>query len=978
MYPIAVFDLVSFLACVTALIILLRAWKRALERNVKLLLSGLLVFLLSYSSCLFLEWSGITNILEPFEDLVGALVPIWWAVTFYAFFQEMSKHDLQESEKKYRSFLDNAPIGMYTINTKGEFTYGNKKLLEMTGYRVEDWLNRPFHPIVHPEDLGCVLDRIEKRFSGQGTTEPQDIRIFHASGEIRWVKISSESIYETDGNGSRRLVGIQSFVEDVTDRKAAEEALKESEERFRETVELLPNIVCEYDHDGRFIYVNKYGLESLGYTLTDLERGLYAKELFPPEDLKKFGDRFHLLLKGEKIPSTEYRIRARDGSMIDVIATSSPRYKQGQIVGARSSVTPITERKRAEEALRKSEKRYKELSDSLPQIVFETDETGNITFSNRIAFDLFDYTQEDFNKGLNASQMLIPEDRERAAENLQKVIGGEKLGGLEYTALRKDGTTFPIVIHSTPIIHQNKPIGLRGIIMDLTEHKRSERALQQSEERYRSLVENTLDGYFICNIASGKFLFLNQRICELSGYKIEEGLERTVWDVIAPEDHRKIKERIRARLDGENMGSERNTYNAIRKDGSRFRAEVSASLVTFQGEKAIQGVLRDVTDHERLQKQLEQSQRMEAIGTLAGGIAHDFNNLLMGIQGNTSLVLLDLDPHHHHYEKLKNIEEYVQNGGELTRQLLGFSRGGKYEVKVTDLNELLKKSSQMFGRTRKEIVIKTKYQEKIWAVEVDQGQIEQVFLNLYVNAWQAMAGGGNLYLETENIVLDENYIKPFKIAPGKYVKISVTDTGIGMDKSTKERIFDPFFTTKEMGRGTGLGLASAYGIIKNHGGIINVYSEKGYGTTFNIYLPVSEKAVKEETNFLDRTLKGTETILLVDDEDMILKVGQDLLKRLGYLVFTAKSGTEAIAVYQKDQEKTDLIVLDMIMPGLNGGDTFDRLRAINPEIKVLLSSGYSIEGQATEILNRGCNGFIQKPFNLTNLSNKLREILEAK
>jgi two-component system cell cycle sensor histidine kinase/response regulator CckA len=232
---------------------------------------------------------------------------------------------------------------------------------------------------------------------------------------------------------------------------------------------------------------------------------------------------------------------------------------------------------------------------------------------------------------------------------------------------------------------------------------------------------------------------------------------------------------------------------------------------------------------------------MEAIGTLAGGIAHDFNNLLMAIQGRTSIMLMDKDSSHPDFGHLKGIEGYIGSAADLTKQLLGFARGGKYEVKPTDLNELIKKETRMFGRTKKEITIHEKYEDNLWPVEVDRGQIQQVLLNLYVNAWQAMPSGGELYIRTQNVTLDENYLKPHQFEPGRYVQISITDTGIGMDKATRERIFDPFFTTKEIGRGTGLGLASAYGILKNHGGFINVYSEKGHGSTFNIYLPASEK-----------------------------------------------------------------------------------------------------------------------------------------
>jgi CheY-like chemotaxis protein len=366
---------------------------------------------------------------------------------------------------------------------------------------------------------------------------------------------------------------------------------------------------------------------------------------------------------------------------------------------------------------------------------------------------------------------------------------------------------------------------------------------------------------------------------------------------------------------------------------------------------------------------------MESIGTLAGGIAHDFNNILMGIQGNASLMMLKIDSDHPNYEKIKNVEKYVQNGTELTKQLLGFARRGKYLVKATDLNEIIEKSSSLFARTKKEIQVHTNLSEDIWTVEVDRGQIEQVLLNLYVNAWQAMSEGGNLYLMTENITLDQNYVKPYKVDPGKYVKMTISDTGVGIDKDTQGRIFEPFFTTKEMGRGTGLGLASVYGIVKSHGGYISVYSEQNRGTTFTIYLPASEKEAVVEKKVPTKMIKGSGTILLIDDEEMILEVGGEMLTELGYYVIPVMSGKEAIRVFQKDRDRIDLIIMDMIMPGMGGGETFDHLRDLKPDVKVLLSSGYSINGQATKILQRGCDGFIQKPFNMNQLAEKIQKIL---
>jgi len=312
----------------------------------------------------------------------------------------------------------------------------------------------------------------------------------------------------------------------------------------------------------------------------------------------------------------------------------------------------------------------------------------------------------------------------------------------------------------------------------------------------------------------------------------------------------------------------------------------------------------------------------------------------------------------------------------LTRQLLGFAKGVKFDVKTININELMGQVSRMFGRTKKEIVISNHFDDEIMAVDADAGQIEQVFLNLFLNASNAMPNGGTLHLMSTNMNLPLPIVSPYHLKPGGYVMVSVEDNGIGMDENIRQRIFEPFFTTNEMGRGTGLGLASAYGIIKNHNGFIEVESKKGAGATFRIYLPASNSVVEKKAAINEHVIRGPETVLLVDDEEMIIEVGEEILKALGYGVILAKSGEEAVDVYMETQKQIDIVVLDMIMPGMGGGETFDRLVEIDPEVKVLLSSGYSIDGLATDIMDRGCKQFIQKPFDIKELSLKLRAVLD--
>jgi two-component system cell cycle sensor histidine kinase/response regulator CckA len=512
-----------------------------------------------------------------------------------------------------------------------------------------------------------------------------------------------------------------------------------------------------------------------------------------------------------------------------------------------------------------------------------------------------------------------------------------------------------------------KVIGLEDVCKrDITKE------LLASRSHFEAILSNMSEGILELTL-EGKIVYANPVAISLAATP-EEKLLASRFTELFHESHRnKVKDLL-------NSIAERPQPifddSPMRLNGKH----VSLSILPVRNQdNSIIVILNDVTERKKMEARLREVQKMEALGTLAGGIAHDFNNLLMGILGNASLLLLDEDCDDPGYERLKSIEKYVQSGSDLTRQLLGFARGGKYQVKPSNLNDLVKKSSEMFGRTKKEIAIHSKYQERIWTVEVDEGQIEQTLLNLYVNAWQAMPGGGEIYLETQNVVLDRCYVEPYGLEPGNYVKLSVTDTGVGMDEETQQRIFDPFFTTKEMGRGTGLGLASAYGIIRNHGGILNVFSEKGEGTTFEICLPASEKEVIKEKRFDEEVLEGTETILLVDDEDMIIDVGKRMLSRLGYNVLVARSGREAIEIISRTHNlgsSPALVILDMIMPDMCGGETYDHIKAINPDIKVLLSSGYSINSQARAILARGCDGFIQKPFTIKQLSQRSREILD--
>ena len=635
----------------------------------------------------------------------------------------------------------------------------------------------------------------------------------------------------------------------------------------------------------------------------------------------------------------------------------------------------IAERKRAEGALKESEKKYRTQFEQALDAIFIADaETGILIDCNYAAAELVGRTKSEL-VGKHQRSLHPPEEVGGAfsatfKEHLEKKEGLP----LEAQVITKNGDIRDVSIKAN-IFELNGKKVLQGIFRDITDHKRAEEALRESEEKYRRVLEGSPDPIVVYDMA-GKVIYLNPAFTQVFGWTPEELLGKEI-DYVPDENWPETQMMIDKVLAGESLSG----IQSRRYTKQRNIIDVRISVATYVNHNGspIGSVhtLRDITERKRLEARFHQGTKMEAIGTLAGGIAHDFNNLLMGIQGHASLMLLHLDPNHPHFERFKRIEDFVKSGAGLTKQLLGFARGGKYEVKLTNLNELIQNSSEMFARTKKEIQIHRKFQKDIWPVEVDLGQLEQVLLNLYVNAWQAMPGGGDLYIQTSDIVLDEKYSEPFRIKPGNYVKISVTDTGVGMDNAIQQRIFDPFFTTKDIGRGTGLGLASAYGIIKNHGGIINVYSKRGEGTTFNIYLPASENGVPiKDKKLPDEILKGTETVLLVDDEDGILDIGEEMLKEIGYEVWIARGGKEAIEIYSNHKGKIDVVILDMIMPDMNGGKAYDRMKEINPNVKVLLSSGYSINGKAAAILKRGCDGFIQKPFTMQKLSKKIRNILD--
>ncbi len=507
---------------------------------------------------------------------------------------------------------------------------------------------------------------------------------------------------------------------------------------------------------------------------------------------------------------------------------------------------------------------------------------------------------------------------------------------------------------------------------ELTERRRVEETLR----RYEKIVATSKDLMALID-KNAVFQAVSDSYLKAHGKERAEIIGGSIQDLVGRDRfERDIQPSFRRCLAGEEVTFQ--LWFDFAGMGSRF---MDATYTPFRDEtgETIGAVVvsRDITETKHLQEQLLQAQKMEAIGTLAGGIAHDFNNLLMGIQGRTSLMLSEIGADHPHFENLKGIEDHVRSASNLTRQLLGFARGGRYEVEALDLGLVIREKNRLFGRMQKGIVIEENLPPDLWRVAADRSQIEQVLLNLYINAWQAMPGSGTLRVQAVNVDLDERAVAGYHLPAGRYVRISVADSGIGMDAATCGRIFEPFFTTKEMGRGTGLGLASAYGIIQSHGGFITVESAEGRGTTFDIHLPATDRPTDIAARPVAAVHRGAGTILMVDDEKMILAVGAQMLQRLGYEVLTASGGREAVRIYERHADRIGLVILDFIMPDLGGKDTCALLKAVNPAVKVLLSSGYALDSKAGAIAKYGCDGFIQKPFDLNTLSQKISRLLKT-
>jgi two-component system cell cycle sensor histidine kinase/response regulator CckA len=877
---------------------------------------------------------------------------------------------LRESEDRFKLLVEDAPFGISIMKPDGDLVYVNQKFTETFGYTVEDipdkqiWLEKPYPDKAYRDTVIAAWrkDLIEDQTFGE---------------------VKSKTFTVSCRDGRDKVIHFRSFLlqdgwhyityEDITSQIKAEEW-------YRTLVEGSFNGIF-IQKGSTIIFANHRLHEMLGYDPGELI-GLEHWRVYHPEYQQLTRQRADARLRGEMVPSVyEVKLQCKDKSWLYGEINARATTLEGE-PGIQVWVRDITQRKRAEEALRASEEKYRTILETIEEGYYETGIQGNFTFFNDSLCEILGYSRNEL-LGLNNRMITDRENAESIYKTFDQVYTtGTPVMALDHDIIRKDGKKRYVEV-SVSLKKDPKgiPVGFCGIIRDLTERKQAEKEIERRQRYLESVLHNAPDAIVTLD-ASHRIREWNPGAEQIFGYTRNEVVGKDLDDLIAPrnvqDEARSITQKV---LSGETVPP-RETVR-YRKDGTEVNVIISASPIII--DEKLQGIVAmytGITERKRveeekkiLEAQLQYAQKMEAVGTLAAGIAHNFNNLLMGIQGNTSLMFLKTDPGHPFYARLKSIETAVANGSKLTSQLLGYARKGRYEVKLLDVNRLVMETSETFATAKREIRIHRELDEELWGILADQGQIEQGLLNLYVNAADAMPRGGDLFLKTEKVTHRDLVGKPYEVKPGNYVLISLRDTGVGMDEKTMQRIFDPFFTTKGFSRGTGLGLASVYGIIKAHAGYIDVKSKKGQGTTFSIYLPASGRISREEYEPCSEIITGTETVLLVDDEEMILEVGAQMLEALGYKVLVARSGKEAIDIYKDNIDTIEVIVLDMIMPDMGGGETFNRLRGINRGVRVLLSSGYSIDGQAQEIIERGCDAFIQKPFRMEELSQKIREIV---
>jgi len=756
---------------------------------------------------------------------------------------------------------------------------------------------------------------------------------------------------------------------------------------YKELLDEIPDFIFFHDLDGRLLQVNK-AVKTLAGLKEENLLGHKVPEFIHPKYRDEFSKYISEIIKKGEGSGTMVAIDSNNKTRILEYHTKVVK-RYGVPIGVRGVARDISVQKKMERELKDRETLYRTLFENAEDAIFLM-ENDIFIDCNPKSLEIFACQKEDIVG--KSPYFFSPEyqpdgipSKEKALEKIASAMKGIPQR-FEWQHKRLDGTPFDTVVNLYRI-EVKKRFLLVAMVHDMSLQKKTTKALEESERKYREVVENT-NVIILRYTSKGDITFINRFGEEFFGYKREELIgKRNVIGTILPatgENSEKQKAMFRDICTNPEKYHENENLNLTRDGREVFIAWRNQPIIDEEGNlKEILSIGADITMIKKLERELLQAKKLEAIGTLAGGIAHDFNNILGGMVGYLSLLKEQHAPEDPHYAILRKIELSTQQTSELVKQLLAFSRRGKFESKPVDMNGIIRNVLKILSRSiSKKISIVTDLQGDLSMTEGDPSQLEQVIMNVSLNAAQAMPDGGELKITTtmipfEDLPKDMFGYEHFDL----YILTSISDTGIGMEKPIKEHIFEPFFTTKAMGKeaGTGLGLSTAYGIIRNHGGAIQVKSEVGEGTTFSIYLPakyVSHQKEEIEEAKSDTAVQGKGKILVVDDEDVFREMMKDVLAYLGYDVLASENGQEGIQVYKEHQEEIDLVILDMNMPVMDGKEMFRILKKINPNVRALLATGFALDGEVQELMTEGVMGFIQKPFMIEDISKAIDALMK--
>ncbi len=886
---------------------------------------------------------------------------------------------LSASERRFSSMVKNAGEGVWVLDLERRTTFVNRRLAEMLATEPHEMMGRPLRDFLPSREAETFCQDMQTGGGGMVI----ETRLRRAGGSRFWAKLSGSPLPAPNGETE----GFLALVSDITPRKKAEREMRDYAERLTDTLESISDGFMSLDRGLVVTYCNQAAGRRLGAETAKL-LGRPLLEVFPRARGSVFDQRFNEALRDRRPLSFETSFGAEpDLNWFEVRV-----YPQRDGIAVYFTVT--TARKRAEQALRDSQERLAQIIDFLPDATFVIDREHRIIAWNQAVEQLTGIPARDM-LGKGDYEHALPFYGQRRPVSVDLVLDQDAQVAASYRSYRTVGdrvfseTELPNFLGrgraffwnnaSRLYDSQGRVIGAIESVRDVTEMRLAEEALKESEEKYRLLVENALDAIYI--LQDGYMVFANPMVEQICGYSPEELAGIHFRDLLHPRDARLAELRYEKRLRGKRVPSNY-TMRVRAKNGETRWIQVNQVVLTWQGRPATLNIARDITAQHRLEDQLRQAQKMEAVGTLAGGIAHDFNNILSAIMGYGELAQEQAGTGQDNSASIREVIRAAERARDLVRQILTFSRQVQSDLRPLSLNRVVHELRGLLDRTLpKNIELHTELESELWPVLGDEGQLGQVLLNLATNARDAMEQGGTLTVTTRNLTIeDKAATAPPDLGPGPHVLLSVSDSGQGMLEKTRRQIFDPFFTTKGPGRGTGLGLSTVYGIIKGHGGDILCYSRPGHGTTFHIYLPAapgeSEHVRPQPKPGLDQPPGGQETLLLADDEAQVREVATEILTRAGYEVLSADSGEEALEVYGRLGERISLVILDLGMPGVGGQACLEQLVARDPEARVLVASGYAGPEHSQKALSAGAAAFVAKPYRAAELLLAVRQALD--